>query len=216
MVTAPKSKTKTKRDPVGTKARILNASMAEFGSKGFGGARTALIARRANCNIRMLYHYYGGKEALYLACLEQVYMKIRAEERKLNLRELAPLDAMHSLVQFTFDHMRDNPDFVCIAGVENTLGGRFIKRLPHLANAAGELIETINTILDIGQKKGVFRRDIDAFQLYVSILSLSYLHLSNRHTLAVTYGRDLTDEEWLNARRRHVGEMVLSYVKRLP
>ena len=36
------TKPKTKRDPAATKERILRASMAEFGSKGYGGARAKL------------------------------------------------------------------------------------------------------------------------------------------------------------------------------
>ena len=204
---------RAKRDPAATKERLLKAGMAEFGSKGYGGARTATIARRAKCNIRMLYHYFGGKQDLYLACLDRVYSRIRDEERNLNLRELEPLEAVERLVQFTFDHMRNNPDFVRMAGAENTQGGSFIKKLSHVANAAADLIETIDAILASGVKEGLVRKDIDAFQLYISILSLSYLHLSNRHTLSITYGRDLTDAEWLDDRRKHVCDLVLSYVR---
>ena len=204
---------KAKRDPAATKERLLKAGMAEFGSKGYGGARTAIIARRAKCNIRMLYHYFGGKQELYLACLDRVYSRIREEEKNLNLRELEPLEAIERLVQFTFDHMRNNPDFVRMAGAENTQGGGFIKKLPHVANAAANLIETIDVVLVSGAEAGLVRKDIDAFQLYISILSLSYLHLSNRHTLSTTYGRDLTDAKWLDDRRRHVCDLVLCYVK---
>ena len=211
---AREKSSRAKRDPAGAKARILKAGIAEFGSKGFGGARTAAIARRAKCNIRMLYHYFGGKEALYLVCLERVYSQIRDEERKLNVQQMEPVEAITALVQFTFDHMRNNPDFVRMAGVENTQNGRFIKKLPILASAANELIESISEILERGREQALFRGDIDAFQLYVSILSLSYVHLSNRYTLAITYGRDLADADWLEARRRHVCDMVLSYVKR--
>ena len=63
-----------------------------------------------------------------------------------------------------------------------------------------------------GAKDGTLRDGVDAFQLYVSILSLSYLHLSNRYTLSVTYGRDMAQVDWLEARRRHVSDMVLTYV----
>ena len=57
------------RDPEGTKAAILAAATREFTDKGFGGARIDAIAAHAKINKRMLYHYYGGKEALYVAVL---------------------------------------------------------------------------------------------------------------------------------------------------
>ena len=56
-----------------------------------------------------------------------------------------------------------------------------------------------------------FRAGIDALQLYVSVLSLSYLHLSNRHTLSATYGQDMAQKDWLDERRDHVTEMVLVF-----
>ena len=205
-------KPKTKRDPAATKERILKAGLAEFGAKGFGGARTAQIAKRAKCNNRMLYHYFGGKQGLYLACLDRVYLKIRQEEQKLDLTALEPIDGIRRLVEFTFDHMQNNPDFVRLAGVENTQQGRFVKMLPQVANAAAHLIETIDLLLKKGVKQKCIRKKLDAFQLYVSILALSYLHLSNRHTLSTTYGRNLSDDIWLRQRREHVCDMVLSYV----
>ncbi len=212
-MTKTKGKKIIKRDPAATKERILHAGMTEFGSKGFGGARAAMIAKRAKCNIRMIYHYFGGKHNLYLACLDRVYSKIRIEERKLNLHLLEPLEAIGSLVAFTFKHMITNPDFVRIAGVENIQGGKYIKSLPLVANAANDLIDTIADILERGAESKLIREGIDPFQLYISILSMSYFHLSNRYTISVTYGRDISNESWLEERQKHVMDIVLSYVK---
>lgn len=57
------------RDPERTRRRILAAALAEFSAKGFAGARVDAIARRAKGNKRMLYHYFGNKEALFSAVL---------------------------------------------------------------------------------------------------------------------------------------------------
>ena len=54
-----------RRDPAGTQQRILTAALNEFARKGFAGARVDEIARRARVNKRMLYHYFGNKQALY-------------------------------------------------------------------------------------------------------------------------------------------------------
>lgn len=200
-----------RRDAAATKARILKAGLAEFGARGYSGARSESITKRAKCNTRMLYYYFGGKEGLYLACLEKVYLHIREEEQKLNFGEMAPVEALTTLVHFTFDHMRKNPNFVSIAAVENTMQGLFIKKLPMVAKAARNLTDAIQDILVRGEKECGFRTGIDVLQLYVSVLSLSYLHLSNRHTLSITYGQDMTEPAWLDERRRHVTEMILSY-----
>jgi len=49
---------------------FLAAATAEFARYGLGGARVDRIAARANANKRMLYYYYGNKEALFLAVME--------------------------------------------------------------------------------------------------------------------------------------------------
>ena len=59
------------RDPAAARARILAAAAEEFAAAGFAGARVDAVARQAGCNKRMLYHYFGDKQGLYRAVLEQ-------------------------------------------------------------------------------------------------------------------------------------------------
>ncbi len=53
------------RDLERTKEKILRAALSEFCAKGFAGARTAAIARRAGVNKRMIFYCFGSKENLY-------------------------------------------------------------------------------------------------------------------------------------------------------
>ncbi|MGH7779183.1 MAG: TetR/AcrR family transcriptional regulator [Candidatus Binataceae bacterium] len=53
------------RDPERSRERILAAALTEFSQHGFAGARVDRIARRARINKRMLYCYFGDKNALY-------------------------------------------------------------------------------------------------------------------------------------------------------
>src|SRR5690349_6021938 len=92
----------TSRDPEGTKAAILAAAVREFTEHGYGSARIDAIAAHAKINKRMLYHYYGGKDALYLAVLEETYGAIRKAEEKLDLAHREPEEGLRDLVQFTF------------------------------------------------------------------------------------------------------------------
>lgn len=70
MAASPK-KTPPPRNPERSRGRILSAALKEFASKGFAGARVDVIARRANINKRMLYHYFGNKEDLFKAVLRR-------------------------------------------------------------------------------------------------------------------------------------------------
>jgi TetR/AcrR family transcriptional regulator len=59
------------RNPERTRARILSAARREFAAKGIAGARVDAIARRAGVNKRMLYHYFGSKDGLFVAVLQR-------------------------------------------------------------------------------------------------------------------------------------------------
>lgn len=59
------------RDPERTKARILEAAIAEFAAKGYAGARVSDIADRAGVNKQLISYYFGGKEGLYRAGTSQ-------------------------------------------------------------------------------------------------------------------------------------------------
>src|ERR1043166_4084871 len=59
------------RNPERSRERILVAAFKEFAAKGFAGARVDCIARQASINKRMLYHYFGDKEALFREVLRR-------------------------------------------------------------------------------------------------------------------------------------------------
>lgn len=201
-----------KRDAAATREKILQAAIFEFSDKGLNGARTADIARRARCNIRMVYHYFESKDRLYIAALERVYGQIRAEEEALDLASMDPVVGIETLVGFTFDHMARHREFVQLAVIENIERGRYMKKSVAIPKTTQTFIQAIQKLLVRGREQKLFKRKVDAVQLYVSILALSLTHLSNRYTLSITYRTDMNDPGWLRERRGHVQDMVLSYL----
>ena len=71
MAAPSKKPATTSRNPERSRERIIVAALKEFAAKGFAGARVDAIARRANINKRMLYHYFGDKEELFKAVLRR-------------------------------------------------------------------------------------------------------------------------------------------------
>jgi len=201
-----------KRDPMMTRDRVLRAGIVEFCRHGYIGARIDQIAKRAGCNMRMIYHYFGSKEKLYIAVLERVFGELRLEESRLHLGHLDPVTGVLRLVEFTMDHLGRHPEFVALLGNENLLRGKYLRKSQVVPRASAPLLEAIRDLLERGRREGVYARDVDALQLYVSMLSLCYVHVSNRYTLSITFNRDITDPAWLDARRRHVQQMVLAYL----
>ncbi len=198
-----------RRDPVATRKKLLTAARLEFARHGFAGARVDEIAERAGVNKQLVYHYFGDKDALYLAVLEWVYADIREQERQLNLEGLPPEKAIRKLIEASFDYLAANPDFIVLLNDENRGGARHVRGSTRLEAMHSPLVKSVSHILHEGVRTGVFRKGIDPIQLYISIAGLSYFYLSNTPTLSAIFGKDLSSRAARRARRRHVADLVL-------
>jgi AcrR family transcriptional regulator len=204
---------KGSRDPERTSAAILAAAVKEFTEKGYGGARIEEIAERANVNKRMLYHYFGDKEALYLAVLEGAYVSIRTAEGKLHLSSRDPLEGMRELTKFTWRYFIEHPEFLSILNTENLHKAKYLKRSARIFDLHSPFVALIQDLLERGAAQGVFRSDADPVNVYVSIASLGAFYLSNRYTLSTIFRRDLGSPEQLDAWGAHIETVILSYLR---
>ncbi len=196
-----------------TRERILRSAILEFSKQGYRGGRVQRIGRDSHANLRMIYHYFGGKEGLYIATLERVYVEMRRAEQQLELTALVPLEAMRRFIDFTFDHLAGHPEFIGLTLSENQQGARYLRRSELVSSLTPPLLAVIRDILERGRREGVFRGDVDAVQLFVTLHSLCYLHLSHKSTLSVILHSDLADDKWLAARRRHVEDVLFAYLR---
>ncbi len=203
---------RTRRDPEGTRQRLLEAATAEFAAHGFEGARVERVVVAAGVTTRMLYHYFGDKDGLYMAVLEAAYAELRAGERRLDLDAGAPEEALDRLVRYTFDFFQNNQVFVRLTQGENLLSGRRARRSQSIREMSQPLIDGIERLMERGAASGAFRERADPLQLYISIVALSAHHINNRHTLGAVFGRDLADPEWIAARREHAVKMIMRHV----
>ncbi|MEH3106926.1 MAG: TetR/AcrR family transcriptional regulator [Sphingomonas fennica] len=201
------------RDAAATRKRILEAAIDEFAERGFSGARIDSIAQRSSANMRMIYHYYGNKEDLYVYVLDHVYEDIRRREASLNLSDLGPFEAMMKLFDFTFSHFEANPHVIALWTGENLQKGLYLSTAPRAAKLSSPLVDAIRETLKRGEAAAVFRAGIDPLQLYVSMVALSYFHLSNAYTLSAVFQTDLQSEAWRAERRAHAGAMIAAYLR---
>ncbi|MBL8663631.1 MAG: TetR family transcriptional regulator [Candidatus Odyssella sp.] len=201
------------RDPGRTRVQILDAATDEFSARGLGGARVDSIARAAGVNKRMLYHYFGNKEALFLAVLERAYEKIRGQESALRLENLPPEEAMRRLVRFTFKYFVENQYFVALLNSENLHKARHIRRSGRATAINSPVIGILDRLLKRGRKAGVFRGGVDPVHLYISIAGVAYFYFSNIHTLSTIFARDLNAPAALAERERHVTEVIMGYLR---
>ena len=189
------------------------AARREFARSGLAGARVDEIAARAGVNKQLVYHYFGDKDALYLAVLEWVYEEIRAKEHELNLEGLPPEQAICKLIEGSFDHLAEHPDFIVLLNDENRDGARHVRGSKKLEALHSPLVSMVSKILGEGVRAGVFRRGINPVHLYISIAGLSYFFFSNTPTLSAIFGKDFSSRAAKQARRRHVVDLVMQSLR---
>lgn len=204
---------KASRNPEVSRAKILDAARVEFVTHGLTGARVDRIAEQAGVNKNLIYHYFKSKDDLYLEVLETIYSGLRANQRDFEVRGLSPVEGMRGLVAHTFDHFVATPDLIRLMSIENIHYAHYLKQSKVVKPLYVPLLETIETLLAKGQAEGVFRRNVDPVDLYISISALAYFYLSNRYTLSWIFDQKFDEAKRLNQRREHVVDMVLGYLQ---
>jgi AcrR family transcriptional regulator len=201
-------------DPERTMANILDVATREFSDKGLSGARIDAIADATRTSKRMIYYYFGSKEGLYIAVLEDAYRRIRQIESELHLEDLPPEDALRKLVGFTVDYQLANPDFIRLVMTENIHRGEFLAQSKTIQKLNVPAIDAVRTVYQRGLEAGVFRSGIDPIDLHMSISALSVFNVANRHTFALIFNRDLESPAAIVKRRDSIVEMVVRYVRK--
>jgi AcrR family transcriptional regulator len=204
------------RTRIPTREAILAAAQDEFAAKGLSGARVNTISSRAGANKRLIYYYFGSKDGLYLAVLERVYEGLRGEERKLNLDHLEPETAMRRLIEFNFDYCRKHPELISLINNENLHRAKHLKKSTKVRELHSPFVRMIDEILRRGVAKGVFRKGLDAVDVYITLAAIGYFYLSNNWTLSAIFARDLSGPAACARRKRHNIDMMLNALREKP
>ncbi|NML45352.1 TetR/AcrR family transcriptional regulator [Ramlibacter sp. G-1-2-2] len=210
---APKETTRT-NDPERTRANILEVAAVEFGEKGLAGARIDEIAAATQTSKRMIYYYFGSKEGLYLAVLEDSYKRVRDIEAELHLQDLEPEAALRRLVAFTFDHHLNHENYIRLVMSENINRGQYISQSRHIQELNVPAIAAIKNLYERGVKAGAFRKGLDAVDIHASISALSFFNVSNRHTFGVIFKLDTRSASYIAHRRESCIEMIVRFMRK--
>jgi AcrR family transcriptional regulator len=202
-----------RRQPDVTRRRILAAATSEFAAKGLAGARVDEIAARARVSKRMLYHYFGRKEALWLEVLEHAYLHIRNEERALDVSRLTPVVGMRRLIKFTVAYTQSHPEFISLLLGENLHRAKYLRRSRKIRELHTSLLGVIEDLLKRGYRTGVFRIGVDPAELYITIAALGFFYFSNIHTLSTIFGRNFNAAAARQRHLEHATHVVLGFLR---
>src|SRR5262245_13912552 len=166
------------KDPEANRARMVAAAIEEFAARGFKGASMDAIAARTDTTRALINYYFGSKEKLYIAVLEQVYSEIRDAEGKLDLDHLPPVEAVRRIVEFTYTYYVEHEGFVRLVVAENQARGRHLKKSKAMRTLNRPIILRLADVIARGQKGGVFRRGIDPVEVHKAIAALGMFNVT--------------------------------------
>ena len=198
--------------PAANRATIVAAAIDEFASRGFKGASMDAIAARTRTTRAMINYYFGSKEKVYQSVLEHCYSEIRHAESFLDLEDLAPVEAMRRIVEFTFDYYLSHQYFVRIVVAENQAKGRHLKKLKTMGILNRPILELLSRVIARGQASGVFRKGLDPLDVHMAIAALGNFNVSHQHTFSAIFQRDMGAKGDVAGRRAVVTDLILSYL----
>jgi TetR/AcrR family transcriptional regulator len=195
-----------------TQKIILDAALREFSQKGYDGARVDQIATLTGLNKNVLYHHFASKDRLFAAVLERTYTAIRKNHNEIMLRGMDPVAAVRKLVISVGRIWLHFPEFQQMIRCENQLEGRHIKKSDAMSHKYDPLLDSLRELLQRGVNEDLFRKGIDAVDLYISISALTAHYINNRYTLETIFHVDLMSPKRVRQRLKHAADMVLRYI----
>ncbi len=190
---------KRQRDAERTKSQILAAAAAEFAKHGLAGARVDTIAARSKASKRMIYYYFGSKEALFRVVLTD----------KLSERLHAPVAPHDGYIAHLIAAQRitlRDPDYLRLLqweALESRPRNANTQRSdqqpdPERAAAYDELVEAVRT----DQARNALPADLDAGHLALSLLGVALFPYLLPQLTRLFTGIDPAGPDWLAARDR--------------
>ncbi len=196
-----------------TRDSILRAATKVFAKHGFAGGRVEQISKAAKSYDRMIYYYFGSKEGLFIAVLEEMYRRFNEAESKLALDAVAPVEALCAVIRFMWAYYQRNPEFITLLNTENLHRGKHISKSLRAREYSSPAVSVLAGVLARGAQQKLFRADIAARDVYLMIASMGYFYVSNRFTLSAFLGEPLDTADALAHWEAFLVDAVLRTVR---
>lgn len=139
--------------------RIMEAATRVFAQKGFYNATISDIAKVAEVAEGTIYLYFKNKDDLLISIFEHS-MEFFIQEVNKDLEGVA--DPKEKLKKFIDLHLRlvqKNPDLAQVLQIELRQSSKFMKE--YEGGKFSEYLNVVRSILEEGQEKGIFRKELE-------------------------------------------------------
>ena len=194
-----------------TRDRILSAALATFAEHGFDGATTRDIAARAGTNLGLLQYYFGGKEKLWRAAVDQVFGALAVALGRAVPEEIDTPEELAEIIRVCVRFVAANPHFVRLMNDECKRDG---PRMRWLVDRHGRrLYDTANAIFEHARRRG-FVPELQAPHVYYLFIGAMGMIFSQAPECRRLTGTDPTAST--AAVEAHADAVVRLFVRRVP
>lgn len=154
--------------------QILEVAQTLFAEKGFDGTSIRDISKEAKINVAMVSYYFGSKEKLLESLI--LFKTSGLKEQLINLIEenLEPIEKINKLIELYINRLNCNRGIYRVLHFELASKKRAID-LQSFSDIKKSNLKSLELIIQEGQAKGVFRKDIIIPLLTPTILG-TYFH----------------------------------------
>jgi TetR/AcrR family transcriptional regulator len=184
----------------GIASRLRGAARAEFSVRGYHGARVQGIARRAGCNVALLYRHWSSKKALYLDLLKAVWTSVQASVSAV----LAQGSGAEKVVGAYLQALLSDPEGAQILVREYLDGSPFLSQLVQADPALIVTIRQAAQSLVTGNGSSL-RPGVDPLMAALTIGGLAALAASAEEATRPFLDETVPIERW----RRHLTDLLL-------
>jgi TetR/AcrR family transcriptional regulator len=181
-----------------TARRILAAAEQHFAAEGMAGARTDEIAAAAHANKAMLYYYFGNKQRLHRAVLENLFRQLLNGSGVSALKGRSPREKLRGFVMGYFDFLASHPNYPRLVQRESMEASRnfgwIVRR--YLRPFHDQLVQTIRE----GIAAGEFR-SVDPDHTALSILGMITSYFAAAPIFSEIVGHNLLASSAVAARK---------------
>jgi AcrR family transcriptional regulator len=159
---------------------IITTAERLFSAKGYHGTSVRDIAEEAGVNLAMISYYFGSKDKLMQALFEERTRDITSKIEKL-LRDdsLSPFEKLDNIVDDYVERITYKQQFYKIM-----LHEQLIEKNGVVAGLLNELkkrnISIVKKLIEEGQEKGVFKKNIDIVLLMNTMVGTGFQTFINQ------------------------------------
>lgn len=159
--------------------KILQVAERLFAEKGFDGTSIRNIAKEAGINIAMVSYYFGSKEKMLESMIVFRTSDMRMQLDNLLKEDLAPLEKLDKLIELYSTRINKNRCIYQIVHFELANNKRKID-IKSFTEVKKRNLEMLEKIINQGQEKGIFRKDVNIALIPTTILGTIFQFHTNR------------------------------------